>query len=345
MLQKLALFVFVLLLAACSSAPSPVVPAATATLAAPQTPQPSAVPATAAAATPAPQPSPTAGQGRVVLVAPAELGAAVIDPLRAALTDLASGAKLGLESRAALAAGELKPEYKIIIYLQAPTDLPALLAAAPQAQFVVVGGADLEAKGNLSVIRQREEFRAFLAGYISVLAAPDWRSLGLLPDNAALQDAFINGGRYWCGRCIPSFAPQIAFPLAVAQPAGSPAANWQAGYGQQQKNIIQAVYISSQAYSPELVKFLFSQKLVLLGTQPPSAELTPLWAATLRFDALPALQKLWPAVSGGKGGQSADAALQWSDVNESLFSPGRQRLAAQTLAGLLDGTIGPFSIP
>ena len=50
-------------------------------------------------------------------------------------------------------------------------------------------------------------------------------------------------------------------------------------------------------------------------------------------------------VLAGKGGQSANASVAWTDVNETFFSPGRQRLAKEVLAGLLDGTINPFSVP
>ena len=90
------------------------------------------------------------------------------------------------------------------------------------------GGSDLSAGGNLSVVRQLEVQRTFMAGYITTLIAPDWRAAGLLPDAPAdLQDAFINGGRYWCGRCIPMYAPLVLFPLAGTQPAGTDAAGWQ----------------------------------------------------------------------------------------------------------------------
>ncbi len=240
----------------------------------------------------------------------------------------------------------MKPEFKIVVFLQAPPDLAALLAAAPQTQFVVVAGSSLEAKGNLSVIRQREEFRSFLAGYITILVAPDWRALGLMPDAPAqLQDAFLNGSRFWCGRCIPLHGPVVLFPVVSALPGGTAVGDWQKAVATQQKNVIEAVYISPEAHSADLVKALFTQKLILVGSKPPAAEVAPLWAATLSFDPIPALQKLWPNLVSAKGGQAADASLAWSSVNEDWFTPGKQRLAQEMLAGLLDGTVSPFSVP
>jgi hypothetical protein len=137
--------------------------------------------------------------------------------------------------------------------------------------------------------------------------------LGLMPDAPAqLQDAFINGGRYWCGRCIPLYPPVVSFPLVAVQPAATGAAGWQGAVTQQQKSVLEAIYLSPAAQSPELLKTLFAQKLVLLGTQAPAAEIRSRWVATLRFDPLPALQKLWPGLLAGKGAQTAEAGLSWT---------------------------------
>ena len=296
---------------------------------------------------------PTSVQGRVILVAPDTLGTGAV-ALVSALTGLAKDAGLAFETRPALKPEEIPAEVKLVILLQAPDDLAALTAAAPKTQFVAVGGSDLSAGGNLSVVRQLEEQRTFMAGFITTLIAPDWRSAGLLPDAPAnLQDAFINGGRFWCGRCIPMYAPLVLFPLTGALPAGTDAAGWQSTLQDLQKNILEAVYISPAADSPDLLKAIAGQQLIMVGTQSPTlgvpegatADIKATWAATLSFDPLPAIQKLWPDLLAGKGGQAADASLSWTDVNVDLFSVGRQRLAQDALNGLLDGTISPLSVP
>jgi hypothetical protein len=289
-------------------------------------------------------PTVTPIQGKVILVAPPELGTALAESARAALTELAAASKWTPETRPSLLPADLTPEVKVVVLLQPPADLPTLLAAAPRAQWLVVGDGSLEPKGNLSVIRQREELRAFVAGYLTTLVASDWRSAGLVP-NAQLQDAFVNGGRYWCGRCIPMYPPVVLFPLAAVQPAGTPPAAWQSALvALHQKSVVSAVYISPAAYSPDLAKSLFALKLTLVGTQPPPAEVKSRWAATLAFDPVPALRKLWPSLIANKGAQTADASLSWSDVNPDLFSEGKQRLVQETLGRLLDGTVGIFSV-
>jgi len=340
-LPKIGLLVLLVLLAACSTGGGgtlvPTLPAGTLSTA-------TAPPVAASSPTAVPTSLPL--PGKVLLVAPPEAGTDLAESARAALADLSGAAKLVLETRPSLLPEEVRPEFKIIVLLQNPPNLPALLAAAPQAQFAVLGNIELEAKGNLSVIRQREEVRSFLGGYIITLVAPDWRSLGLVPAAPAqLQDAFINGGRYWCGRCIPLYPPVVSFPLVVAQPDGTGAAGWQSALGSQQKSVLAGIYLSSGAQSPELLKTLFAQKLLLLGTQTPAAEIRSRWVATLRFDPIPALQKLWPGLLAGKGAQTAEASLSWTDVNDALFTPGKQRLAHSTLAGVLDGSIGLYSVP
>lgn len=331
------------LLAACSaggdSTPVPTVaatglPLATETV----VPQTSAPPATVV---------PTPAQGKVILVAPAETGA-----VASALSDLAGASGLAFETRPALSPQEIPAETRLVVLLQAPQDLAALTSAAPQAQFVVQGGSDLQAGGNLSVIRQLEEQRTFMAGFITTIVAPDWRAAGLLPDTPGdLQDAFINGGRYWCGRCVPMYAPLVLFPLAGVQPPGTDAAGWQSTLQELQNSVLEAVYISPAADSPDLRAALNAQKLILVGTQTPAsgssegAGAKANWAATLSFDPLPAIQKLWPDLLAGKGGQTVDASLSWTDVNADIFTLGRQRLAQEALDGLLDGTISPFSVP
>ena len=349
-LRKYALsLILCSLLAACSAA-GDATPTLTSTLSAE---------ATAVASTAAPTPSvapaatvvPTQAQGRVILVESSEAGA-----LGSALAGLAAESGLAFETRPALRPEEISAEARLVILLQPPDDLAALMAAAPQTQFIVVtqgapagaGDSELQAGGNLSVVRQLEEQRTFMAGYITTIIAPDWRAAGLLPDTPAnLQDAFINGGRYWCGRCVPMYAPLVLFPLAGTQPPGTDAAGWQNILQELQTKVLEAVYVSPAAESPELLNALAAQKLILVGAQPPApgSEAKATWAATLSFDPLPAIRKLWPDLVAGKGGQTAKASLNWSDVNPEIFTVGRQRLAQEALDGLLDGTIGPFSIP
>lgn len=137
----------------------------------------------------------------------------------------------------------------------------------------------------------------------------------------------------------------MLFPLTGAQPAGAAPGAWQSTVQQMQKNVIEAVYLSPAAHSADLLQSLAAQKMILVGTLAPPAEAKSRWAATLTFDSSVAIARLAPDLLAGKGGQSATAALRWTEVNPDLFTVGKQRLAQAVLDGLVKGEIAPLSVP
>jgi len=320
-----------LLLAACSNATP-----ALATPTAPEGPAPTQAQATtptaAATATPAP--------GKVFLVAP-DPGSPLAVSLKARLSELATAQGLVVESRAALQPSDLAPDVRIVVLLAAPSNLNDLLAASSQTQFLLIGDASASPQSNLSVILQDPDRAAFVAGYVAAVISTDWRSAALLPDSpASLQQAFLNGGSYWCGRCAPIHGPIVIFPLVSALPANSSLGAWQNALTQLKTNILETLYVDPTISSPDLLKLLAGQTMVLVGGQSPADDaLRQHWAATVSSDILTPLNSLWPGLLAGKGGQSATASVTLSDVNSTLFSPGRQRLTQQVIASLVAGTL------
>lgn len=314
---------------------------------------PTATPATATVKTTnAPAPSPTVAVAtattaplKVLLVAPEQPGDSLAQTARTLLADLATQAKLTLEMRPSIQPNELTGNIKIVIFLAQPANLTELLAAAPTTQFAVVTASDLAAKGHLSVVRANPEHLAFTAGFITTLMAGDWRSAGLVPDQPkTLLEAFQNGGRYWCGRCAPNFAPVVFFPVGASLPSSSSAPAWQAEFEKLKRNVIESVYIPAEVGTPALLEYMTQQKVILVGGNPPSEALKARWAVTIRQDVLAALKSLWPELVAAKGGKQVNAAITFSDINESLFSPGKQRLVLEVIQGLGDGTIAPLSV-
>jgi hypothetical protein len=339
-----AFIVLALLLAACtagiptntsgSSTPTPA-PAPNET-----TPTPVDVPASST-----PAPSATPAPGKVLLFAP-NTDSGFAPAVKSRLAELASAAALTLVPVTSLAAADLAPEVRIVLLLAEPDNLTGLLSAAPQVQFLAVGLPGLSPGANLSVITPQPEQVAFVAGFIATIISEDWRSAGLLPDTpASIQDAFVNGGRYFCGRCVPIHGPIVLFPVAAALPAGSSLDAWQSAVTQLQTNILETVYVDPTISSPDLLSLLAKQNLALVGGQTPSADISAQWAATVTSDVLAPLNTLWPGLLAGKGNQSLAAAVQVTDINASLLTPGKQRLMQDVIAGLQDGTIGASSIP
>ncbi|HEX9011981.1 MAG TPA: hypothetical protein VF813_00645 [Anaerolineaceae bacterium] len=270
--------------------------------------------------------------------------------LEAALKELAGKAGLAVETRAQLAPGDMTPGWKVVVMAAPPANLDQLLSAAPQTQFLVFSAADIPTKAkNLTLVVSHREQEAFLAGYVAELVTGDWRAAGLLasdtPLGGALQDAFLDGGRYYCGRCVPLNPPVAFFPLAASLPANSSPDQWKAAVDEMQKKILDVVYVSPEASSPDLLNYLAGQKVRILGGQPPSPEAQGNWIATLRIDTAASLRSLWPDLLAGKGGQAFSARIAVTDIQAQWLTPGRQRLVTEAIDNLEKGLINPLPAP
>jgi hypothetical protein len=299
-----------------------------------------------------PEPSPTPQPGKVILSAPVGTDPKVA---QAVVAELSSAAGLTLETLNDLQPAGISSEVRIIVLLAAPGNLNDLLNAAPQAQFIVISGSDIPAAANLTVIRWKPENQAFLGGFISVLLSSDWRAGGLIPSDgplgAGLQQAFENGGHYFCGPCGPGWPLGVYYPQTAPLPAASDGPAWQAaaaGLFDTQK--AEVYYLSSEAYKQEIFDYLQGRSqngktLLLVGSQTPPDSLHDQWAATVGFDTLASLRQAWPGVLAGKGGAVIEAPLTLSDVNAANLGEGRQRLVNELMIELQAGKIYPFTLP
>lgn len=309
---------------------------------------PTATPTIVVTPTPQDTATPTPMPEKVVLVAPNE-NTALAQAAHATLAELAPSGGLQLEVRPAIGPSDIAPEWKVVVLLAVQANLPELLAAAPQTQFVVVSPVALESGANLTVIHQDPTLQAFLAGYMAEVLAADWRAAGLLPSDSQagsqLEEAFRNGGNYFCGTCNMLYPPYVRFPLVGSLPSGSDAQAWQSAAETLEQSTIYVIYVAPEASSPELMSYLAQKGLTILGGQTPPDEARANYAGTVSSDVLVALQELWPAVLAGNGGQSVSARLQISDVNPALLPPGRQLLAEGVIKDLESGLLSPLSVP
>jgi hypothetical protein len=211
------------ILAKCSASPSPISTGTSAVLQDTATP-PQASPSATIANTSTPIP------GRVVLVAPVDIEQGWFNETHSLIQDLTQSSGLSLEVQQSLQAGDIKQDWKLVIFMNIPANLDQIIQSAPRVQFLVMTPAVLTPSANLSVIRLYPERQAFLAGFITVLIAPDWRAAALLPSDEPLgpilQQAYLNGGAYYCGRCPSNLTPIILFPLVSALPMSSTSSSW-----------------------------------------------------------------------------------------------------------------------
>lgn len=315
---------------------------------------PTAAPAalTVLAPTATTAPSPTPQPNTVLLVAPAGTDAQAGQAL---LKELIGSSGLVLETRTELQKADLTPGVKIVVALASPAGLSDLVAAAAQTQFLVVSSTDLPAAPNLTVIRERGENQAFVAGFISTLLDTDYRAGGLLPADGSLgdtlKDAFINGGRYFCGVCAPGWPLNTYYPAVAALPAASDGPTWANAAADMFDNKKVSVYfVAPEAARPEVISYLqgktqAERTVIVLGTQAPPDALRAQWAATVHFDNISALRQAWPDVAAGKGGAVVDAPLLVDNINNSLLGAGRMRLVKDLMDQLKAGKVYPLTIP
>ncbi len=315
---------------------------------------PSATPAAESATATAPIQLPTAEEStatpvpvsKVVLVT-AGGSDAQSQALQAAVQEMAAHNGDAFEARAALGPGDVQLGWRVVA-LAAPQDnLAEIAGAAPQTQFVVVSQSDLQAPGNVSVIRVHKEYETFAAGFVAAVITNDWRAAGLLPADTPLggtiNDAFQNGGAYYCGRCVPLLAPYVRFPVPVSLPSGSSLSDWQNVANTLSQSVVYMLYVDPQVSSPELLYDLGSRGFLLFGGQAPTDEVRPRWALTLQTDVVTPLKDLWPGLLQGTGGQVISAGITFTDINPELFTPGKQRLTEKMLEDLTQGFINPFN--
>jgi len=300
-------------------------------------------------APPSPTPEPTSLPAKVILVGDTASSPAELQNVENQLAALTVAGNSTLVRQDGVTAVDLTEDVKVVVWVGTAAGIGDLAAGAPGVQFVAITPAEIQPLGNLSIIRSQPENGVFIAGYISTLIAPDWRGGALLPSDGPLggqaQSVFTNGGRFFCGRCAPAYAPIVLFPVSAALPTGSPASAWQTAFTELNQNVIEVLYVSDAAVSPELLTALANMGITLLGSQPPSPEWSQNWAATVQVDASTLLETLWPDLLAGRGGQTLAAPVTVSDINPEKLSPGRQELVEKMIADLQAGLVGPFSVP
>ena len=170
--------------------------------------------------TPTEKPTTTPQPGKVALVIAPGTDAALASSVQAALEQLARQAGMPLEVNPTGAGN-----WRVAVYLNPSADLTKTAASLPGTQFLAISQIDLDKAPNLSVVRIHSEWEAFIAGYITMLVAPDWRAGALLasdtPLGAKLDEVFKNGGYFFCGACRSTLSPIKSFPITTSLPGNS----------------------------------------------------------------------------------------------------------------------------
>jgi hypothetical protein len=240
------------------------------------------------------------------------------------------------------------PELRLVVALPPDPGLAGLAASAPHTQFLAVGVPGLEAASNLTVISaagDRPDQQGFIAGVISAMLAPDWRtgviSLSDSADGRSARSGFLNGVKYFCGLCRPLHSPFYEYPLYFELPSSATTAEWQEAANYMLDHYARVVYVHPGAGEESMLSTLVSAGVNIISSGEPPASASGNWAVSLTIDLLSLIQNQVEGLLNGTapGGQTLAVPIQFTHIHPMLFTPGKQRLAEQILADLQAGYI------
>jgi hypothetical protein len=298
--------------------------------------------------TPTLTPSPTPPPPLAVLLASPGADQALVNSLQTSLNDIIVASGLRWQVRQQLSTDDLVPELRLVVVVPPDPGLAKLVVAAPDTQFLALGISGLETASNLTVIGaegNRPDQQGFIAGVIAAMLSDDWRvgaiSLSDTVDGRAARTGFLNGVVYFCGLCRPAHPPFYEYPLYIELPSTATTVEWQEAANYMVDHNALTVYVYPQAGDESMLSILAAAKVnIISGGEPPQAALSS-WVVSLTTDPLPLIQNQVEGLLNGSnaGSQSLVVPIQFTHINPALFTPGKQRLAGQTLSDLQAGFI------
>ncbi|GAB4541869.1 MAG: hypothetical protein Fur002_11080 [Anaerolineales bacterium] len=314
---------------------------------APATPQaaaPTAVPTHTAA--PSATVIPTLSTPLAILVIPADMEKELSDLYQKTVYELAQGSGFRFQVRNTLTAADLSdPTLKIVIALPPDPGIQTYAATAPNVQFLAVELPNVSAGGNISALASSDqvELPAFLAGYVLSMLVDEYHIGMVIPkDDPNAQRAFYafdNGKKYYCGLCRTFYFSEIGYPTYVEIPADEKPARY-GGYANVLINDrkVDALYIYPTLADHDFLAYVGTQGVIMVGTTAPEPRPGG-WAMSIRPDIVKAIQTAWASLAAGQGGLSVQSPLGITDVDASILTPGKLRLAQKLLDDLLAGRI------
>ncbi len=295
---------------------------------------------------PAPTVIPTPSTPLTILVLPADMDKVTSDLYQKTVYDLAQGSGLRFQVRNALTAMDLTdPTLKVAIVLPPDPGIVAYASAAPNVQFLAVNIPNLTAGGNVSVLAgdNQVELPAFLAGYVAAMITDEYL-IGMVipkddPDGQRAFYAFNNGKSYYCGQCRTFLLYELGYPQYIDIPSDEKPERY-GGYANVLINDrkVQTLYIYPTLANPDFLSYLGTQGVNIIGTSMPEPRPGG-WVMTIRPDTIKAIQSAWTALVAGQGGIAVQSPLGIADVDPTILTPGKLRLAQETLDALLAGRI------
>jgi hypothetical protein len=290
--------------------------------------------------------TPTAATPLAILVLPPDLDPDTSNLYQKTVYDLTQTSGLRFQVRNSLTAADMsEPGLQVVISLPPDPGIAPLAAAAPLVQFLAINIPEVAAGGNISVLgsNSQSDIAGFLAGYTAALITDDYRIGMLMPkDNAdavRALNAFATGMKYYCGACRPFYFYSWTYPQYVEIPAEEDKSHYNAFADiliLQYK--VGTIFLHPDVATTDVQNYIGTTGVYLIGTKTPEQRPAG-WVMTIQPDIIKAIQNAWPGLVSGQGGGTVQSPLGLSDIDETILTPGKQRLVEQTLDDLQAGLI------
>jgi hypothetical protein len=291
-------------------------------------------------------PTPTPLIQKVFLIVPDGASLALSESIHSTLQELVGPTGMEVVLKDRFSAEDVDSSLRIVVALPHTEDLEGMVESYPDIQFIAVGIPGLQARSNLSLIGPdgfRNDQQAFLAGYIAAVITKDWR-IGMisLTSSDALQSietGFENGVIFYCGLCRPTYPPFQSYPINLHLTEQPSTSEWLEAFSTLNSYSVTTIALLTEELQSSLIDTIIEQDITLIGVQSPPQELTGSWASTIRFTPEEPLKEHWQETLSSQGGWVEPIPFRLEDINETIFSEGRQRWVSYVLDDLVDGYI------
>ena len=282
----------------------------------------------------------------LLLWAPAGSDPALVSAQAAALQEYANSHGMRFLQADNLSSPQLGSTVKVVVSLAPAEQTLSMAEGAAQTEFLSLRPLSGNAP-NLyyaaSGTQATSEQVAFLAGYTLGLVSDDFRT-GVLyqaddPAGKRIQEAFTVGTQFYCGLCNSRFAPVTFYPKSAGM---SSAANYQSAADELLAQFVNSVYIQPEVSSPELVNYLTSKNIQLIGVEGQAGlSDAPNWVAVLASEDEPDLTPILDALFAGNPPPASGTGLNLTRVNPDVLTMGKLRFIEATRLELLEGKLRP----
>jgi hypothetical protein len=106
------------------------------------------------------------------------------------------------------------------------------------------------------------------------------------------------------------------------------------------RNFVKVAYLFPEIATPDLLAYMAQNGVLVISQALPGEYVRPNWIASIQPDLTSALQRIFPELVAGNGGQFISTPLSLADINPDLLSDAKLRLVQEVLTGLENGAIG-----